>query len=132
MMRAFVPVMQKNHEPVIVNMNSFGSFVHFPALGGYCAAKAALFSITQGARIQLEPRGFRVHSVHPGAIDTDMIRQAQIAKTSPEVAVENILSELEQDCRDIFPDRESRAFARVLGSEYSNLEQLVAAAPQRT
>jgi NAD(P)-dependent dehydrogenase (short-subunit alcohol dehydrogenase family) len=126
MMRAFVPIMERNRQPTIINMNSFGSFVHFPILGGYCAAKAALFSITQGARIQLAERGFKVHSIHPGAIDTDMTRQAQIVKTSPQEAVESMFSDLETDRPDIFPDRESRQFSKVLGVSYSNLERLVA------
>jgi NAD(P)-dependent dehydrogenase (short-subunit alcohol dehydrogenase family) len=125
MMRAFIPVLEQNENPTIVNMNSFGAFVSFPGLGGYCASKAALFSVTQRARIELAGRGFSIHSVHPGPIDTEMIKQAQIPKTSPEEAVELMLRDLEQRRRDIFPDPDSCALSKILDVGYSNLERAI-------
>jgi NAD(P)-dependent dehydrogenase (short-subunit alcohol dehydrogenase family) len=125
MMRAFIPILKRNKNPTIVNMNSFGAFVSFPDLGGYCASKAALFSVTQRARIELAGRGFSIHSVHPGPIDTEMIKQAQIPKTSPEEAVERMLQDLEGSRRDIFPDPESYALSKILDVGYSNLERAI-------
>ena len=57
MMRVFMPVLEKNTSPAMINIVSVAAFVNFPILGGYCASKAALFSLTQAARIEYKKKG---------------------------------------------------------------------------
>ena len=58
MARAFAPTLVEN-KGVLVNVNSVASLVNFPIFGGYSASKAALHSITQNLRAELEPKGKR-------------------------------------------------------------------------
>ena len=87
MSRAFAPVLERNGGGAIVNLLSLVVFGSVRPIGGYSASKAAAASITQALRAQLADRGIAVHGVFPGAIDTDMIRNFQIPKSSaPDVA----------------------------------------------
>ena len=126
MIREFLPILEQKKNPVIVNMVTIGAFVNFPILGGYCASKAALFSITQGMRIELAPKGIAVHSVNPGPIDTDMAKDFETDKTSPEETAKGILNGLEADIADIFPDPGGEYMFNVWKEDYRGLEKMVA------
>lgn len=126
MMRAFVPVLERKTSSAIANVVSIVAFVNFPTLGGYCASKAALYSITQGARIELKHKGISVHSINPGPIDTDMGKGGDGEKTSPEETARNILDGLEADEADIFPDPIGRAMFDTWLQHYRDLEDQVA------
>ncbi len=107
-------------------MASIASFVNFPFIGGYSASKAALYSITQGARIELAAKGIAVHSVNPGPINTDMARDVHTGETTPGEAAENILDALEKDVMDIFPDHTGREMFEIWQKDYRDLEAMVA------
>ncbi|WP_432799371.1 SDR family oxidoreductase [Poriferisphaera sp. WC338] len=125
MARAFVPILQQNAPAAIVNIASIAAFVNFPFLGGYCATKAALFSISQGLRIQLADSGISVHTVNPGPIDTDMTASIEMEKTSPKDTADAILSALRDDVSDIFPDPTSQSMFDLWRNNYRDLEQSV-------
>src|SRR5712691_6788480 len=74
MARAFAPAMIAHGDGLIVNVASILAKVNLPALGNYCALKAALLSLSQALRGDLRRRGVRVITVLPGTIDTDMSR----------------------------------------------------------
>jgi len=125
--RKFVPVLEGKRDAAIVNLVSIAGFVNFPMLGGYSAAKAALYSASQGLRIELAPRGIRVQTVNPGPIDTDMAEQLPMDKTSPDVTARNILAGIEAGDADIFPDEASQQMFSVWRGNYRDLEANVAA-----
>ncbi|UQI45464.1 SDR family oxidoreductase [Streptomyces sp. HU2014] len=111
-LRAFVPVIERNGGGAVVNVISIGAFGATPALGGYPASKAALHSMTQAVRQDLAPRGIGVHAVFPGPVDTDMLDYVIGHEpafgdfpraTSAEVA-RATLDGLAADAEDIFPD----------------------------
>ena len=124
MMRAFVPTLEKNNDSAIVNIDSIAAFVNFPHHGGYCASKSAAFSITQCARIELAKRGISVHSVNPGPIDTDMTKNIEMDKTSPEDTAKAILNRLKNDEADIFPDKTGQNMFELYKEDYQKLEEL--------
>lgn len=124
MMRAFIPVLAGKKHTVIANVASIASFVNFPNIGGYSASKAALFSITQGARIELAPKGISVHNICPGPIDTDMAKGLEMDKTSPEATAINILNGLEAGDPDIFPDPAGADMFKAWQKDYRNLEKI--------
>lgn len=124
--RAFVRVLEGKAEAAIVNVVTIGAFVNFPALGGYSASKAALFSASQGIRMELAPRGIAVHTVNPGPIDTDMAKDLPMDKTSPEETARNIVAGLRDGQAEIFPDVVSQQMFEVWKKDYRELEAMVA------
>jgi NAD(P)-dependent dehydrogenase (short-subunit alcohol dehydrogenase family) len=88
----------------IVNVVSIGAFAAVPVLPAYSASKAAAFSVTQSLRALLAGHGVSVHAVLPGPIDTEMIRDLPIPKTSPESVAQAIFDGVENGDEEIFPD----------------------------
>lgn len=101
--RAFAPALEKNHGAV-VNMLTLVALVSMPALSAYNASKAAALSLTQSLRADLGKRGITVHGVFPGAVDTDMIRGFEMAKTAPSDIARAVLAAVAAGDEDIFPD----------------------------
>lgn len=104
MIRAFAPLLKKNGGGAIVNILSVASLVNFPLLGSYSASKAALFSLTQGIRAELAGQGTTVTGVFPGPIDTDMAKEIEMDKGSPEEIALGTLNSIENGEEDVFID----------------------------
>ena len=58
----------------IVNVSSVNGFVGAWGIAGYVSSKFALRGLTRVAAIELARKGVRVNSIHPGPIDTEMLR----------------------------------------------------------
>ncbi len=125
MVRSFVPVLETKRDAAIVNVVTIAAFVNFPMVGGYSASKSALFSLSQGIRIELATRGIAVHTVNPGPIDTELAAEFPAEKASPESTAENILAALENGEVDIFPDVGGQEMITVWKKDYRALEQIV-------
>lgn len=125
MIKAFVPVLEKSESSAIVNVATIGAFASFPIAGAYCTSKAALFSMSQAIRSELAPKEISVHTVNPGPIDTDMAKEFEGDKTSPEETAKNIIVGLRDDTADIFPDPGSQAMFAVWKKDYRELEKMV-------
>jgi NAD(P)-dependent dehydrogenase (short-subunit alcohol dehydrogenase family) len=82
-----------------------------PLTPAYSASKAAAFSLTQSLRALLAGRGVRVHAVLTGPTDTDMVRDLDIPKASPESVARAILDGVEHGEEEIFPDPMSASMA---------------------
>jgi 3-oxoacyl-[acyl-carrier protein] reductase len=88
MIRAFVPLLRTGGEGVIVNVSSISAFTGSGSNIGYCAAKAALDTMTLSLARVLGP-AIRVLCVSPAAVATDFVagrdRTAleKIAQTTP-------------------------------------------------
>jgi hypothetical protein len=95
--RAFAPAMVEHGTGMIVNVASQLAKVNLPAAGTYCATKAALLSLSQAMRGDLEHRGVRVIAVLPGTLDTDMTRGIQGKKLSPDTAADEILEAIREE-----------------------------------
>ncbi|MQY16538.1 hypothetical protein SRB5_67370 [Streptomyces sp. RB5] len=81
--RAFAPVIESRGGGTILNVLSVLSWVSFPTVGAYAAAKSAQWSLTNTLRQQLAPRGITVSGLHVGYMDTDMARHVEGPKTAP-------------------------------------------------
>ena len=108
LVRAFAPAMIAHGDGLIVNIASQLGKVNLPALGTYCATKAALLSLSQAMRGDLAPGGVRVIRVLPGAIDTDMSRGFDIPKMAPDAAAEEILEAIRSEPREVAIGDEAR------------------------
>ncbi len=74
-MRAVAPSMMERESGSIVNISSVAGQVAAPGAIGYGASKFAVTGMTKTAAVELARYGIRVNSIHPGIIETDMIRQ---------------------------------------------------------
>ncbi len=81
--RAFAPQLAEHEHSAVLNVLSVLSWVSFPAIGAYCAAKAAEWSLTNALRVELAPQGTRVSSLHVGYMDTDLARHVTDPKSDP-------------------------------------------------
>lgn len=124
--KAFLPALERAAPGALVNILSVASLANAPALAGYSAAKAAAFSATQGLRAELASKGISVHAVMPGTIDTDMVRDFKLPKTSPESVARSIIEGVEEGLDDILPDPASRQMYALWQTDPKALERQLA------
>jgi NAD(P)-dependent dehydrogenase (short-subunit alcohol dehydrogenase family) len=108
--QAFLPVLTHSRG-AIVNVLSLAAWAAVPIVPAYSISKAAAFSLTQSLRALLAGRGVRVHAVLSGPVDTEMIREWDIPKSSPESVARGIFDGVENGEEDIFPDPMSGSMA---------------------
>ena len=124
--RAFAPTLTENHGAV-VNILTLVALASMPGLGVYNASKAAAWSLTQSLRADFAKRQVKVFSVFPGAVDTDMLRGVDMPKTAPRDVASEVLSGVEADQEDIFPDPMSRQLYAHWASDHKAIERQFAA-----
>jgi NAD(P)-dependent dehydrogenase (short-subunit alcohol dehydrogenase family) len=107
---AFLPKLTRTGGAV-VNVVSVAALAAVPVLPAYSISKAAGFSLSQSLRALLAARGVSVHAVMAGPIDTDMVRDLDIPKTSPEAVARGIFDGAEKGDEEIFPDPMSETIA---------------------
>lgn len=73
-MKAVVASMKRGSTGSIVNISSAAGLVGSPGRIGYCASKFALRGMTKTAALEFAKYNIRVNSVHPGLIDTPMMK----------------------------------------------------------
>lgn len=114
--RAFLPLLRKQPEAVVVNISSIFAMISMPTQGYYNAAKAAVRGFSDALREELRDSNVRVLCVHPGGIKTNIANRARVidlanlagsaeqmranfdqaAITTPEQAARAILAAVEQ------------------------------------
>jgi NAD(P)-dependent dehydrogenase (short-subunit alcohol dehydrogenase family) len=102
--RAFAPVIENNGGGAILNILSVLSWITFPHLGGYSAAKAAEWSMTNALRAELASRNVRVSGLHVGYMDTDLTAGLEAPKLDPAVVAALALDQLAAGIPEILAD----------------------------
>ena len=110
MIQAFLPLLIAA-DGAIVNNVSIAALAPIPVTPAYSLSKAAAFSLTQSLRMLLAVQGVRVHAALTGPVDTDMVRDLDIPKATPQSVAQGIFDAVEKGEEDIFPDPLSSAFA---------------------
>lgn len=108
MCQAFAPVLARNGGGALVNMCSIISFFNRPSIGSCCASKAALWSITNGIRIELRPQGTLVLGVHAGFIDTRLAVGFDGPKHAPADIAAQVLDAIEAGQEELLADEQTR------------------------
>ncbi|WP_319460303.1 SDR family oxidoreductase [Micromonospora sp. RTP1Z1] len=108
MVRAFAPRIAANSGGTILNILSALSWVSFPQVGAYSAAKSAEWSLTNALRAQLADRGVRLAGLHVGYMDTDMTARVSGPKSDPAEIARIAVDGLEADRYEIVADETSR------------------------
>jgi NAD(P)-dependent dehydrogenase (short-subunit alcohol dehydrogenase family) len=106
--RAFAPQLAAHEQSAVLNILSALSWVSFPNVGAYCAAKSAEWSLTNALRQELAPQGTRVSSLHVGYMDTDMTRDVTAPKSDPADIAKLALDGIEAGDAEIIADEVSR------------------------
>jgi NAD(P)-dependent dehydrogenase (short-subunit alcohol dehydrogenase family) len=112
LLQCMVPILAGNGGGAVVNIASAAGLSNVAFFPTYSASKAALHSLTQAARVLLGGQGTSVFGVYAGPIDTDMVRELALPKTSPRDVAFAILNGIEAGQEDIFPDPFAVDFGR--------------------
>lgn len=104
--RAYAPFLaEKGEGTAIIDIHSALSW--WAVAGIYSATKAALWSITNSLRLELQPRGVQVVGVHVGYVDTAMAVHTTEAKLDPAVLVTRIFDATEAGEFEVLADETS-------------------------
>ena len=106
--RAFAPQLAEHERSAVLNVLSVLSWLSFPNVGAYCAAKAAEWSLTNALRLELAAQGTRVTSLHVGYMDTDMTRGISAPKADPADIARIALDGIEAGDAEIVADEVSK------------------------
>ncbi|WTW97913.1 glucose 1-dehydrogenase [Streptomycetaceae bacterium NBC_01309] len=77
-MKAVIPALTAAGGGTIVNTSSTNGLQGVAGTIGYTATKFAVRGMTKAAALELGPAGIRVNSIHPGGIDTPMVRPENV------------------------------------------------------
>ncbi len=112
--RSFAPGLAQRGTGVFVNILSVGALTGIPFCSGYCASKAAMWSMTQSLRHELKADGIDIVAVFPGPIATEMARaHEREGRALPESVASEIVRGIEARTLDIFPDQISASIAEL-------------------
>jgi NADP-dependent 3-hydroxy acid dehydrogenase YdfG len=78
--RAFLPILVEQNAGAIVNTSSVFGLVGMPNQSAYCSAKFAVRGFTDSLRQELRGTGVTAINVHPGGINTNIVRNARFRK----------------------------------------------------
>jgi 3(or 17)beta-hydroxysteroid dehydrogenase len=85
-----LPLLKRADNASIINMSSTGALLGYPIFFAYSAAKGAVRSMTKSIAVMCQEKGYRIrcNSVHPGAIETPMVQEAEgrVGQEQPVVA----------------------------------------------
>jgi len=74
-----LPLLKRADNASIINMSSTGALLGYPIFFAYSAAKGAVRSMTKSIAVMCQMKNYRIrcNSVHPGAIETPMVQEAE-------------------------------------------------------
>lgn len=78
--RAFLPMLVDQGSGAIVNTSSVFGLAGIPNQSAYCSAKFAVRGFTDSLRQELRGTGVTAINVHPGGINTNIVRNARFRK----------------------------------------------------
>lgn len=110
-----LPQLKEKSEGAIATVGSVVSLANMPSISTYSISKAAVHSALQEYRALLAETPILVSGIYPGPIDTDMVRDFELEKASPEHVAKEVANGLEKGSEYIFPD----PFAVEAGEAYS-------------
>lgn len=107
-LRAFAPILKQNGGGAVLNVLSALSWFAYDGQGAYAASKAAAWSITNTARLELADQRTQVTALHVGAVDTDMTAGYDGPKVDPADVVRQALDGIEAGTLEVIADTFTR------------------------
>ncbi|WP_415977229.1 SDR family oxidoreductase [Rhodococcus sp. 077-4] len=117
--RAFAPILAGRGGGAVVNIHSLYSWL--AGSGSYGASKAAIWSLTNSLRIELEAQHTHVLGVHAGFIDTEMVTAMDLPKAAPADVATRILDALEAGEVEVSTDETTITAKSILAGPVQNL-----------
>lgn len=132
--KAFLPGMLERGHGHIINVSSVFGLFGVPTQAAYCSAKHAVKGFNESLYYELLDTGVQVHSVHPGGVDTGIVKHGKHintmsgaetleemeeqfklqAITSPEKAAEIILDGVKRSKYKILVGKDARMMDRLI------------------
>lgn len=81
-MRSVIPAMTRSGGGSIVNVSSVDGMIGMFGVVAYVSSKFAVRGMTKTAALELGQLGIRVNSIHPGGVDTPMLRPEGVPAAS--------------------------------------------------
>jgi NAD(P)-dependent dehydrogenase (short-subunit alcohol dehydrogenase family) len=133
MCRAFAPVLARHGGGMIANVLTITARVPMPAMGSYCASKAAALHMTDCIRAELAAQRTAVLAFLPSAVDTDMTREFQgVPKESPEAAAKALCTAIESGASEVPFGARAEYVMRMLRDDPAKVRQEYASLLPRT
>jgi NAD(P)-dependent dehydrogenase (short-subunit alcohol dehydrogenase family) len=110
--KAFAPILAENGGGALVNISSVLSWVG--GFGGYGDSKAAIWSMSNSLRVELEKQGTLVTSVHLGYTDTDMTTGFDVPKNDPRDVARQVVDAVANDEAEVLADDMTRHYKAAL------------------
>ncbi|CDO86303.1 short-chain dehydrogenase [Mycobacterium triplex] len=104
--QAFAPILAENGGGALVDISSVLAWVG--GFGGYGDSKAAIWSMTNSLRVELEKQGTLVTSVHLSYTDTDMTAEFSVPKNDPRDVARQIVDGIRDGEGEVLADQHSR------------------------
>ncbi len=120
---AFLETLKKSDSGALAIVCSAVSFGNMPMGLTYSVSKAAAHSVVQGLRGELKDSNLLVSGIYPGPIDTEMTKDFEMDKTSPETVAKSVVKGLEGGKEYIFPDPMSEQMGQLYFSDPKEVEK---------
>lgn len=105
--KAFLPYIRRAGEGRVVNVSSVFGLIASPTQSAYNASKFAVRGFTESLRAELalDDAAIGASTVHPGGIDTDIVRNSRVGDTGVlERSREEVVQEFEQEIARLSPE----------------------------
>ncbi|MDO9410824.1 SDR family oxidoreductase [Patulibacter sp.] len=106
-LRAFAPILAANGGGGVLNVLSAMSWGASPGVSGYGASKAAAWSLTNHARLELAAQGTQVTGLYLALTDTDMTAGFDAPKNDPADVVRAALDGLAAGAAEVVADEDT-------------------------
>lgn len=116
MTQAFAPALAAGG--AFVNVLSVASWAGSPLLSTYAASKAAAWSFSNAARVELKRQGTQVVGVHVGFVDTDLTAALDVEKVEPAAVAAAALNAVEAGEPEAAVDEISRQVKAGLSDDH--------------
>lgn len=105
LIQKFAPILAANGGGAVLNVLSALTWISIPgAFVTYAASKAAMWSLTNSLRLDLEAQGTQVAALHVGFMDTDMTKGLSVPKAAPITVAHDALAQLQAGAVEILAD----------------------------
>ena len=94
-MKYVLPSMRKAGSGSIINISSISGLKGNDNSIAYSSSKFAVRGMTKSAAIEFAKEGIRVNSIHPGIIETPMVRKSRVSKLAKAIPLQRIAQPLE-------------------------------------
>lgn len=94
-MKYVLPSMRKAGAGSIVNISSISGLKGTADSVAYSASKFAVRGMTKSAAIELGEEGIRVNSVHPGIIETPMVKKSRVSQLAKKIPLQRTAQPVE-------------------------------------